>query len=447
MILLIGILGIITLFMCRRREGLFGVSSNEHVPLLEHGPNKGQKLAFVNSNLVPGPANRHLTTRDHPDPKTEFHRPALTQPLASNLPLKQPTGVLKLPQSFVYNPPVLYKLKPNENISKVIRDQGDCGSCYAFTSCEMLADRFAIKSSGKVSVDFAPQAMICDAGMFDNGIAGCNGGTPDASMEYLEKKGLALETEAPYMKDCPTDGYSCVYYGKNARAVCDHAGVTDFRSWQTDVPQDVVQKNIQAMKKEIMDHGPIFGAMVVYPSLYDYTGDKVYAHQPDEQPAGGHAVEIVGWWDPVDSEGQDDNSPRDHAHWIVRNSWGDSWPHGTSHDPGFFYILMGENECGIESGCVAIDPDFDRTPCLNDSPQDSEPIEPLTPSKKASNLYKWVLLGVLLFLIGALGYGMYKIYSKPPVPRHYGSIASWDRPITSFGGRKSSPNFYPHGKY
>lgn len=54
---------------------------------------------------------------------------------------------------------------------------------------------------------------------------------------------------------------------------------------------------------------------------------------------GGHAVKIIGW-------GTDEKSGLDY--WLVANSWNDSWG-----ENGFFRILRGVNECGIEAQVVA----------------------------------------------------------------------------------------------
>ena len=56
-----------------------------------------------------------------------------------------------------------------------IRDQGQCGSCWAFAATEALSDRFCIASGGSVNVVLSPEDMVsCDTGNM-----GCNGGYLD----------------------------------------------------------------------------------------------------------------------------------------------------------------------------------------------------------------------------------------------------------------------------
>ena len=52
---------------------------------------------------------------------------------------------------------------------------------------------------------------------------------------------------------------------------------------------------------------------------------------------GGHAVKILGW-------GTENGTP----YWLVANSWNYDWG-----DKGYFKILRGSNECGIEGDIVA----------------------------------------------------------------------------------------------
>lgn len=59
--------------------------------------------------------------------------------------------------------------------------------------------------------------------------------------------------------------------------------------------------------------------------------------QQQHQQKGGHAVKIIGW-------GVEDNVP----YWLVANSWNTDWA-----ENGYFRILRGKNECGIEESVVA----------------------------------------------------------------------------------------------
>lgn len=80
-----------------------------------------------------------------------------------------------------------------------------------------------------------------------------------------------------------------------------------------------------------MTNGPVEAAFSVYSDFMSYKSG-VYKHTSGSLE-GGHAIKILGWG--VEN-GED--------YWIVANSWSAAW--GMD---GFFYILKGVNECGIEA--------------------------------------------------------------------------------------------------
>jgi len=88
------------------------------------------------------------------------------------------------------------------------------------------------------------------------------------------------------------------------------------------------------MMNEIYQRGPITCAMAVTQEFINYTGgifsDKTRKAELE------HEVSIVGFG--VDKDGT--------KYWIARNSWGSYWG-----ERGFFRILRGENNMGIESYC------------------------------------------------------------------------------------------------
>lgn len=80
-----------------------------------------------------------------------------------------------------------------------------------------------------------------------------------------------------------------------------------------------------------MTNGPVEAAFTVYSDFMSYKSG-VYKHVSGSEE-GGHAVKILGWGN---ENGED--------YWIIANSWSSAW--GMN---GFFYMLKGADECGIES--------------------------------------------------------------------------------------------------
>lgn len=84
-----------------------------------------------------------------------------------------------------------------------------------------------------------------------------------------------------------------------------------------------------------MTNGPVEASFTVYTDFLSYKSG-VY-QQMKGTFAGGHAVKILGW-------GTEGGKP----YWLVANSWNKDWG-----DKGFFKILRGSDECGIESHITA----------------------------------------------------------------------------------------------
>lgn len=81
-----------------------------------------------------------------------------------------------------------------------------------------------------------------------------------------------------------------------------------------------------------MTNGPVETCFSVYPDFPTYkTG--VYVWNGQGNVLGGHCVKMLGW-------GVEGGKP----YWLIANSWNDQWG-----DQGYFKILRGSNECGIES--------------------------------------------------------------------------------------------------
>ena len=228
-------------------------------------------------------------------------------------------------------------------LTGAIRNQGQCGSCWAFSAAEVLGDRACIASLGLEKVQRSPAWLAqCDA---DN--AGCNGGYLDNAWMYLQAQGLPAETCDPYSAVCPDETQmSCVNASGTGPqpqplpAVCPAACADGSK------PRLLRAKNVgavglpgdvEAIQREMMAHGPVQAGFFVFSDFSSYTGG-VYAHVAGSMILGGHAVKLLGWGE------TDDGTP----YWTVANSWSVAWG-----ESGTFRIIRGVDESGIESTVAA----------------------------------------------------------------------------------------------
>lgn len=220
----------------------------------------------------------------------------------------------------------------------MIRDQAECGSCWAFGATEAFTDRYCIASGQHQNPIFAPYYMVtCDQN--DNG---CEGGSLGSAWSFIENSGLPLESCQPYtIPTCPPATEPCLNFVPTPSCTpssCTN-GTGTFTTYHV---SNVITPgcgyfdcSADEMAAEIAKNGPIEVAFTVYEDFVHYKSG-VYQHTSG-QALGGHAVKIIGW-------GVENNVP----YWLIANSWTTTWG-----DKGYFKILRGSNECGIESDTAA----------------------------------------------------------------------------------------------
>jgi len=283
----------------------------------------------------------------HPETSHNFLKTLMgVHPMAhKHLPPPKPTllGGEELPENF--DPREKWPECPT---IREIRDQGGCGSCWAFGAVTAMSDRICIHSKGEQHVHVSSENLLscCYSCGF-----GCNGGFPGAAWSFWSRKGLVSGGQYGTHQGCqPYEIEPCEHHVNGTRGPCKEGGRTPkchktCENAEFKIPYEKdksygqksysIKRDVNQIQMELMTNGPVEAAFTVFEDFPNYKSG-VYQHVAGK-PLGGHAIRILGW-------GVEEGTP----YWLVANSWNYDWG-----DNGTFKILRGEDHCGIESGVVA----------------------------------------------------------------------------------------------
>ncbi|KAK8693116.1 hypothetical protein V6N13_070710 [Hibiscus sabdariffa] len=221
----------------------------------------------------------------------------------------------------------------NSRIDFYIKDQGHCGSCWAFGAVEALSDRFCIHFGSNIPLSVNDLLACCD----DCG-SGCDGGFPIGAWKYFVSNGVVTEKCDPYFDPigCSHPGCKPIYPTPECVKKCVKGDLLWNESKHYSVDSYLVKKQPADIMAEVYKNGPVQVSFIVYEDFAHYKSG-VYKHVTGEV-LGGHSVKLIGWG--TSDEGED--------YWLLANQWNRSWG-----DDGFFKIIRGVNECGIEDEVVA----------------------------------------------------------------------------------------------
>jgi len=191
-----------------------------------------------------------------------------------------------------------------------IRNQGQCGSCWAFSATETISSYFALATNQAAELLSVEQIVDCDTAGQDQG---CNGGFPTGAYAYVQSAG-GIETEQayPYTAEGGQSG-SCNFNQGSVVATVTNQG------------QSIAGES--GIYQQLSTGGPV-SVCVDASQWSSYQGGVLTSCTNNVD----HCVQATGYA----------NYNTGNAYWIVRNSWGTDWG-----ENGFIWIQIGQDLCSI----------------------------------------------------------------------------------------------------
>jgi len=228
-----------------------------------------------------------------------------------------------------------------KNAVTPIKNQGQCGSCWAFSATEAIESKLILATGGKYNIELSPQQITsCTPSNGTYGCLGCNGGFTEGAYEYLTTvTGLSNSFFIPYAQSltetteteaCPTAKVDSLD-GPLKELQGGYAVVSGYSYATPPCTDTCLNQDLQKLAAAL-EESPV-SVCVNAGTWNDYTGGVLTAAACGDMgiDAQDHCVGAVGF-----------NTTAPTPYWIVRNSWASTWG-----EQGYIYLEMAKNTCGL----------------------------------------------------------------------------------------------------
>ena len=201
-----------------------------------------------------------------------------------------------------------------------IKDQGSCGSCWAFATVGSLECNIKIRDG--ITVDLSEQWLVdCNSNSWS-----CNGGW-FAHDYHMWKADFCGDTGAVLEQNCP-------YLERDSICRCpyQHDYLIDYWAY---IGSSYGIPSASDIKQAIMTYGPVSVAVYISPAFRAYSGGVFNSHSSGSI---NHCVVLVGWDDTQGTEGV----------WFLRNSWGTDWGEDGYMRIGYDCCSVGYAACYVD---------------------------------------------------------------------------------------------------
>ncbi|KAH8370499.1 hypothetical protein KR093_003695 [Drosophila rubida] len=219
-----------------------------------------------------------------------------------------PTSYVELPSSIDWRA---------KGAVTAVKNQGQCGSCWAFAAAASLEAQVFIKTKKLVSL--SEQNLVDCTRQYGN-LGCCNGGWPIEALKYVRDNG-GINTESSYPYEAIDN--SCRYNKNNIGA-------------KVSAIIEIARGSEAALASAVANKGPI--SVCIDASLFQHYQSGVFNEPSCSNQSTNHCVVVDGYG--TDSVGGD--------YWLARNSWGENWG-----EDGYIRMARNrDNQCAIANYAI-----------------------------------------------------------------------------------------------